>query len=31
MTTVKNKIFIGLMFENCYLVWELNFWWGMKI
>ena len=28
MTTVKNKVFIGLLLENCYLVGEMNFWWG---
>ena len=28
MTTAKNKVFIGLLLENCYLVGEMNFWWG---
>ena len=28
MTTAKNKVFIGLLFENCYLVGERNFWLG---
>ena len=30
MTTAKNKIFIGLLLENCYLVGEMNFWWGER-
>ena len=28
MTTAKNKVFIELLFENCYLVQEMNFWCG---
>ena len=28
MTTAKNKVFIGLLLENCYLVREMTFWWG---
>ena len=28
MTTAKNKVFIGLLLENCYLVGEINFWLG---
>ena len=34
MTTAKNKFFIGILLENCYLVGEINFWLGgnlMKI
>ena len=27
MTIAKNKVFIGLLLENCYLVGEMNFWW----
>ena len=27
MTTMKNKVFIGLLLENCCLVGEMNFWW----
>ena len=27
MTTAKNKVFIGLLLENCYLVEGMNFWW----
>ena len=30
MTTMKNKVFIGLLLENCCLVGEMNFWWGDK-
>ena len=30
MTTAKNKVFIGLLLENFYLVGEMNFWWGDK-
>ena len=26
MTTAKNKVFIELLLENCYLVREMNFW-----
>ena len=30
MTTAKNKVFIELLLENCYLVWEIKFWlWGV--
>ena len=29
MTTAKNNVFIELLFENCYLVEDMNFWWGM--
>ena len=29
MTTAKDKVFIGLLLENCYLVREMNFWWGV--
>ena len=29
--TAKNKVFIGLLLENCYLDGQLNFWWGIKI
>ena len=28
MATAKNKVFIGLLLENCYLVREMTFWWG---
>ena len=28
MTTAKNKVFIGLLLENFYLVGEMNFWCG---
>ena len=28
MTTAKNKVFIGLLLENCYLVGEMNVLWG---
>ena len=28
MTTAKNKVFIELLLENCYLVGEMNFWLG---
>ena len=28
MTTARNKAFIGLLLEYCYLVGELNFWLG---
>ena len=30
MTTAKNKVFIELLLENCYLVGGMNFWWGDK-
>ena len=30
MATAKNKVFIGLLLENFYLVREVNFWWGDK-
>ena len=26
MATAKNKVFIELLLENCYLVGEMNFW-----
>ena len=28
MTITKNEVFIGLQYENCYLVTRLNLWWG---
>ena len=28
MTTAENKVFIGLILENCYLVGGINFWSG---
>ena len=28
MTTAKNKVFIEQLLENCYLMGEINFWWG---
>ena len=28
MSTAKNKVFIELLLENCYLMGEINFWWG---
>ena len=28
MTTAKNKVFIELLLENCYLQGEMNFWYG---
>ena len=28
MTTAENKLFIGILLENCYLVGEINFWLG---
>ena len=28
MTTAKNKVFIALLLENCYLVGEMNFFFG---
>ena len=27
MITAKNKVFIELLLDNCYLVRRMNFWW----
>ena len=27
MTITKNEVFIGLQYENCYLVTRINLWW----
>ena len=30
MTTAEDEVFIGLQYENCYLVRVMNLWWGDK-